>query len=136
VEVFEQFILVPNLARTVDLVAGTNIPDQRAMGATGLIITVHVPTAGTSTLTLRIFGKEPFEGNYYQINIDVSLVAGRNVIEVCPGVSKQPPGESASTISTNVKQVVGIACPDTWNVSFIKGDSSSWTFGAIAQRVP
>ena len=135
-EVFEQFILVPNLARTADLVAGTNIPDQRAMGATGLIITVHVATAGTSTLTLRIFGKEPFEGTYYQINIDVSLVAGRNVTLVCPGVSKQPPGESASTLSTNVKQVVGIACPDTWNVSFIKGDASSWTFGAIAQRVP
>lgn len=135
-EIFEQYVLVPNLARTATLTAGTDVPDQRALGATGVIITVHVATAGASTLTLRIFGKEPFEGTYYQVNIDVSLVAGRNVIMVCPGVSKQPPGESASTLSTNVKQVVGIGCPDTWSASFIKGDGSSWTFGAIAQRVP
>jgi hypothetical protein len=135
-EIYEQYILVPNLSRTADLVGGTDILDQRAHGASGLMICVHVATAGASTLTLRIFGKEPFGGNYYQVNVDVALVAGRNVVFVSPGVSKQPPGESASTLSTNVKQVVGIPIPDVWNVSFIKGDASAWTYGAIAQRIP
>ena len=131
-EIFEQYTLVTLAARTADL--DTN--DQRALGATGVMITVHVGTAGTSTLTLRIFGKEPFESTYYQINVDIALVAGRNVIVVSPGVSMQPPGEAADTVSTNVKQVVGVAVPDVWRASFIKGDASAWTYGAIAQRIP
>lgn len=128
---YEQYELVPLQARTATL----STPDQRAAGASGVMITVHVGTAGSSTLTLRISGKEPFEGNYYQMNADIALAAGRNVIVLAPGVAMQPDGEAADTTSVNVKQVVAVPLPDVWKVDFVKGDGSSWSYGAIAQRL-
>lgn len=110
--------------------------DLRAHGAAGLYVTLHVKTAGTSTVAVRLQGKEPFEGTYYTLNVDATVtVASRWVWVFGPGAIKQPDGEAAATVTTNFKQFVGIPIPDVFRVQLAKGDTSDWVLGVTVRRI-
>lgn len=132
-EIFEDQIVIPLAAYTTS----QSSPDARAHGAVGLYVLLHVTAAGTGTLTLRLMGKEPFEANYYAVNVDVTVTsATRHNWVFGPGVARQPDGEGASTVDPGVRQTVGIPIPDTFRVDVIKSDASSWTFGVSIKREP
>jgi hypothetical protein len=135
-EILEDIILCDFI--TNGTTADFQTPDMKAEGANGIEILVDTATAGTGTLTLRIFGKEPFEGNYSQMNVDV-LVQGtgnRSQYYLYPGVARQPPGEAGVTTGANVRQVVSLALPGTFAIAFVKGgDVSNWKYGAVMRRL-
>lgn len=132
--VYEDVIALPLLSRT----AGLSTDTYRMHGATGLYIMCRVKTAGTSTLTVRLFGIEPFESTEYQVNLDETLptTIQTNHILVYPGVALQPDGEAAATTVTAVRQVVGVPVPDKFRFTIVKGDASAWEFGLAFRRVP
>ena len=110
-------------------------PDARALGASGLYVTLHVKTAGTSTVAVRLQGKEIFEGTYITLNVDATVTtASRWVWVFGPAVAKQPDGEAAATVTTNFKQFVGIPIPDTFRIQIAKGDTSDWVLGVTVRR--
>jgi len=134
-QVYEDQIVLP--LATYGGAGPINSPDQRAFGASGLYIVLHVKTAGTTTLALRIEGKEPFEGTYYQTNVDVTVTtAVRHMWIMGKDLAKTPPGEAAATIQSAVRQLVAIPPPDTFRISIAKGDTSDWVFGVTVRRVP
>lgn len=132
-EIYEDQIVIPLAAYT----ATQSSPDVRAHGAGGLYVLLHVTAAGTGTLALRVLGKEPFEGNYYALNVDVTVTgATRHNWVFGPGVARQPAGEGASTVDPGVRQTVGIPIPDVFRVDVVKSDASAWTFGVSIKREP
>lgn len=113
-------------------------PDIAAHGATGLLAVLYAKTAGTSTLALRMEGKEPFEGTYYLLNAAKTITtASRHIWIFYPGAMPQPDGEAAvTTVATVVQQVVAIPIPSVFRLIVEKGDTSDWVFGVEIRRLP
>jgi hypothetical protein len=132
--IYEDVVALPLLARAV---ASTNTADFRMLGATGLYILIDVSAVTTGTFTLQIFGKEPFEGNYYQINADlaVAVATGRHHYVVMPGAQRQPAGEGAATASTSLRQFISVPMPDVFRLVLVQSDASSLTYGITFRRM-
>lgn len=147
-EIYEDLTVIP-LATYGDLSGNTpantvSSPEQRAAGATGLVVTLYAKTAGTSTLTVQLVGlltAAVFPGETtqeYVLNVTKTITtASRFIWLFYPGAAPTPPGEVAATLlNTVVMQCVSVPIPDRFVLRVVKGDTSAWVFGVSMRRLP
>lgn len=90
--------------------------DQTNHNGKGVKVVVDVTAVTSSSLTVKIQGKDVASGKYYDILTGAALVGtGTVVMTVYPG----------ATVAANV--AVSDVLPKVWRIVATKGDASSWT---------
>ncbi len=103
--------------------SSTNSADQVNYNGRGVQVVLDVTAAsGTGGLTVRIQGKDPVTGKYYNLNAAPTAITatGTYVYTLSPGESNAASGD--------VQQRTAGALPRTWRVSVTHGDGSSYTY--------
>lgn len=117
--------LLASAARTAD----TNTADQTNVNHVGVFVVVNVTAVAASpSVVVRVQGKEPVSGNYYNLLdgtpiTDVSGV-GMYVFKVTPGIGQVAGGAAADRL------------PKTWRVLMDHGDADSITYSVSAVLLP
>lgn len=103
--------------------------DQTNYNGRGVRVVLSVTVAsGTGGLTVHVRGKDSISGNYYDLLVAGSAVAGTGtfVYDVYPGVAA-----AANGITLTASAFV----PRNWNVQVAVGDASSYTYSVSAVTI-
>ena len=98
------------------------LPDQSGLYVTGVeVVCVVTAASGTGGLQVKIQGKEPITGTYY----DVASTTNLNTT----GVPRVIAGANVFTVtSTSTAGNVNTYIPYTWRLAVVHGDSSNYNY--------
>ena len=116
--------LLASAARTASTGSGT----QTNHNARGVIVSLNVTAAGTSTLQMQLRFVDPIAGatgNGIAASATISTT-GTYTAYCYPGAAGI--GSAIGTIGTMIKLLLGVPLGRSWSCSVISGDGSSWTY--------
>lgn len=121
--------------------ATANSSDQTAVGR-GVMLVLNVTVeAASETLSLKIQGKDPISGNYFDITSFGTMYTSTGeaptrtkAAVLYPGIlAADHVGVAAGTDGTIAKSGV---LPDTWRAVVTHSSSGSWTYSLAAVAIP
>jgi len=116
--------LLASAART----ASTGSSTQTNHNARGVIVSLNVTAAGTSTLQMQLRFVDPIGGATGNgIASSATITTTGTYTAYCyPGAAGI--GSAIGTIGTMIKLLLGVPLGRSWSCSVISGDGSSWTY--------
>lgn len=114
--------LLASAARTGDATSA----DQTSYNARGVIVWLNISVAsGTGGLVMRIRGKDPVSGNYYNLHAfpPAKIAATRHAYMLYPGASA-----TGAVSDGYVELYIPAVLPRTWGIYVAHGDGSSYTY--------